>query len=196
MKLKPWEIGLCLGMILLVLSCAIPVYQQEQLADKLTRLHVVANSDDAADQALKLQVRDAVLAEIRPDDDPADGELILRLKRAAELAVEEAGAEQTVRVYRTRMFFDTRVYDTFSLPAGVYDAVRVELGAAAGRNWWCVLFPPLCAGACQEDLKEIGGMAGLTENELSYIRGDGSGYVIRFKIAEWWGNFRRWLAAM
>ena len=60
MKLKPWEIGLCLGMILLVLGCAIPVYQQERLADKLTRLHVVANSDDAADQALKLRVRDAV----------------------------------------------------------------------------------------------------------------------------------------
>ena len=169
---------------------------QRDLADKTIRLHVVANSDDAVDQALKLQVRDAVLAEIRPEDDPADGELILRLKRAAELAVEEAGAEQTVRVYRTRMFFDTRVYDTFSLPAGMYDAVRVELGAAAGRNWWCVLFPPLCAGACQEDLKEIGGMAGLTENELSYISGDGTGYVIRFKIAEWWGNFRRWLTAM
>ncbi len=194
MKLKSWEIGLCLGLMLLVLSCAIPVYQQEQLADKLTRLHVVANSDGTEDQALKLQVRDAVLAEIRPEDDPTDAELLLRLQKAAEMAVEEAGADQAVRVYRTRMFFDTRVYDTFSLPAGEYDAVRVELGAAAGRNWWCVLLPPLCAGACQEELEEIGSLAGLTEDEVSYISGDGTGYVIRFKIAEWWGTFRRWLA--
>ncbi len=196
MKLRAWEIGLCLGLCLLVLTCMIPVYRQEQLAGKLTRLHVVANSDEAEDQALKLRVRDAVLAEIRPEDDPADAGLLLRLQRAAEMAVADAGADQAVRVYRTRMFFDTRVYDTFSLPAGEYDAVRVELGAAAGRNWWCVLFPPLCAGACQEDLQEIGSMAGLTEDEVSYISGDGTGYVIRFKIAEWWGNFRRWLAGV
>lgn len=196
MKLRAWEIGLCLGLCLLVLTCMIPVYRQEQLAGKLTRLHVVANSDEAEDQALKLRVRDAVLAEIRPEDDPADAGLLLRLQRAAEMAIADAGADQAVQVYRTRMFFDTRVYDTFSLPAGEYDAVRVELGAAAGRNWWCVLFPPLCAGACQEDLQEIGSMAGLTEDEVSYISGDGTGYVIRFKIAEWWGNFRRWLAGV
>ena len=69
MKLKAWEIGLCLGLGLLILTCAIPVYQQERLAEKLTRLHVVANSDGEEDQALKLQVRDAVLAEIRPEED-------------------------------------------------------------------------------------------------------------------------------
>ena len=138
MKLKAWEIGLCLGLGLLILTCAIPVYQQERLAEKLTRLHVVANSDGEEDQALKLQVRDAVLAEIRPEDDPADVQLLLRLQRAAEDAVAAAGFDQTVRVYRTRMFFDTREYETFSLPAGEYDAVRVELGAAAGRNFYFV----------------------------------------------------------
>lgn len=190
MKLKPWEIGLCLGMILLVLSCAIPVYQQERLADKLTRLHVVANSDDAADQALKLQVRDAVLAEIRPEDDPADGELILRLKRAAELAVEEAGAEQTVRVYRTRMFFDTRVYDTFSLPAGMYDAVRVELGAAAGRNWWCVLFPPLCVAAAEGEMMEYVQYTGLTENDWKVLESDEDSYEIRFLLLDLYSRIK------
>ncbi len=193
MKLKNWEIGLLLGLVLLVLTCAVPIYQQERLADKLTRLHVVANSDSEADQALKLQVRDAVLAEIRPEDSVTDEGLLLRLKAAAEKAVAEAGADQAVTVYRTEMYFDTRVYDTFSLPAGNYDAVRVELGAAAGRNWWCVLFPPLCAGACQEDLKEIGDRAGLTKDEVSYISGDGAEYVIRFKIVEWWGQLKRWV---
>ena len=195
MKRKAWETWLCLGLGVLVLTCAIPVYQQARLADKLTRLHVVANSDSVEDQTLKLQVRDAVLAEIRPEDDPADVELLLRLQRAAEEAVEAAGVDQTVRVYRTRMFFDTREYETFSLPAGAYDAVRVELGAAAGKNWWCVLFPPLCAGACQEDLQDIGSMAGLTKDEVSYISGNGTNYVIRFKIAEWWGTFCAWASA-
>jgi stage II sporulation protein R len=196
MKLKKWEIGLTVSLVLLVVTCGIPVYQQGRLADKLTRLHVVANSDAAEDQTLKLQVRDAVLAEIRPEDRPEDPALLLRLQTAAEKAVEENGAKQTVRVYRTRMFFDTRVYDTFSLPAGMYDAVRVELGAAKGRNWWCVLFPPLCAGACQEDLTEIGVGAGLTEHEISYISGKGTNYMIRFKIAEWWGNLCKWVADM
>ena len=196
MKLKRWEIGLMVGVTLLVLTCGIPVYQQGQLADKLTRLHVVANSDTAEDQALKLRVRDAVLAEIRPEDQAEDPALLLRLQTAAEKVMAEEGVEQTVRVYRTRMFFDTRVYDTFSLPAGMYDAVRVELGAARGRNWWCVLFPPLCAGACQEDLEEIGAGAGLTEQEISYISGNGTNYVIRFKIAEWWGRMYSWFSSL
>ena len=193
MKLKKWEVGLLFGVGLMILTCALPIYQQEQLADKLTRLHVVANSDGAEDQALKLQVRDAVLAEIRPEDDPDDAQLLMRLQAAAERAVAAAGEDQAVTVYRTRMYFDTRVYDTFSLPAGMYDAVRVELGTAAGKNWWCVLFPPLCAGACQEDLTEIGSLAGLTNDEVSYISKDGTAYVIRFKVAEWWGQLRAWV---
>ena len=193
MKLKKWEIGLFVGFGVLILTCVLPIYQQGQLADKLTRLHVVANSDSTQDQALKLQVRDAVLAEIRPEDDPSDARLLARLQAAAERAVEAAGEEQAVTVYRTKMYFDTRVYDTFSLPAGMYDAVRVELGAANGKNWWCVLFPPLCAGACQEDLAEIGSGAGLTKDEVSYISKDGTEYVIRFKIVEWWGKLSAWV---
>ena len=193
MKVKKWEVGLLFGFGLMILTCALPIYQQEQLADKLTRLHVVANSDGAEDQALKLQVRDAVLAEIRPEDDPDDAQLLMRLQAAAERAVAAAGEDQAVTVYRTRMYFDTRVYDTFSLPAGMYDAVRVELGTAAGKNWWCVLFPPLCAGACQEDLTEIGSLAGLTNDEVSYISKDGTAYVIRFKVVEWWGQLRAWV---
>lgn len=194
MKLKQWEKGMLLGLGLLVLSCLVPIGQQARLADKLTRLHVVANSDSAADQALKLQVRDAVLAEIRPEDDAGDARLLARLEQAAEAAVEAAGQSQSVRVYRTRMYFDTRVYDTFALPAGEYDAVRIELGAAEGNNWWCVLFPPLCAGACQEELADIGACAGLTRDEVSYISRDGTAYVIRFKIAEWWGTLKEWLS--
>lgn len=193
MKFRKWEVGLLFGFGLLILTCALPIYRQAQLADKLTRLHVVANSDSAEDQALKLRVRDAVLAQIRPEDDPADAQLLMRLQTAAEQAVEAAGENQAVTVYRTKMYFDTRVYDTFSLPAGMYDAVRVELGEAAGKNWWCVLFPPLCAGACQEELTEIGSLAGLTEDEVSYISKDGTEYVIRFKIAEWWGQLRAWV---
>lgn len=193
MKLKKWELWLLLTVALLIVSCAVPIHQQAELADKLTRLHVVANSDSEADQALKLKVRDAVLAQIGPMDAQISPDLLGRLQAAAEQTVKNAGETQAVSVCQTRMYFDTRVYDTFSLPAGEYDAVRVVLGSGAGHNWWCVLFPPLCAGACQEDLEEIGTQAGLTEDEVSYISGDGTGYVIRFKIAEWWGMFLEWL---
>lgn len=192
MKLKKWEIGLLLAMTLLVLGCAMPIRQQAALADKLTRLHVVANSDSEEDQALKLKVRDAVLAEIRPEDGDISPALLERLEAAAQRTVKAEGEDQPVMVCRTKMYFDTRVYDTFSLPAGEYEAVRVVLGEGQGHNWWCVLFPPLCAGACQEDLEEIGTQAGLTEDDISYISGDGTAYVVRFKIAEWWGMFLEW----
>lgn len=121
-------------------------------ADTL-RLHIVANSDSAQDQALKLRVRDSMLQEVSvlfekvPDQAQAVQTARLQLPRlqaAAERAVRENGSRQQVRVRLVRMRFPTTHYEGFSLPAGEYDALRIELGKAAGHNWFCVLYPGLC----------------------------------------------------
>lgn len=121
-------------------------------ADTL-RLHIVANSDSAWDQALKLRVRDSMLQEVSalfekvPDQAQAvqtARRQLPRLQAAAERAVRENGSWQQVRVRLVRMRFPTTHYEGFSLPAGEYDALRIELGKAAGHNWFCVLYPGLC----------------------------------------------------
>ena len=121
-------------------------------ADTL-RLHIVANSDSAWDQELKLRVRDSMLQEVSalgekvPDQAqavPTARRQLPRLQAAAERAVRENGSRQQVRVRLVRMRFPTTHYEGFSLPAGEYDALRIELGKAAGHNWFCVLYPGLC----------------------------------------------------
>lgn len=187
MKLKRWEIALLASLAAVILFCAVPVSAQTRLAGKLVRLHVVANSDSEGDQALKLLVRDAVLAEA--EDAPAVTDaLLLRMGEAAVRTLRDNGCLDEATVVRTRMWFDTREYATFSLPAGYYDAVRVTIGEGRGRNWWCVLFPPLCAGTCEADLEQVAAQAGLTDDEIAFLCEDGTAYVIRFKITEIWGK--------
>lgn len=186
MKLKRWEIALAASVLAAILVCAFPIHAQNQLADKLTRLHVLANSDDPADQQLKLQVRDAVL-EASVGETVLDEALLAKLQEAALQAVESAGYGYSVKVSRERCYFDTREYETFSLPAGYYDAVRVVIGEGAGKNWWCVIYPPLCAGICEEDLESIAAEAGLSEQEIGLICEE-KGYVIRFKLVDLWGK--------
>lgn len=183
MRLKRWEIALLGSLLAAILFCAVPVRAQTALADKLVRLHVLANSDSEADQALKLKVRDAVL---EAADGMAEPELAV-LRQAAELAVKKAGYEYPVTVTRERCWFDTRVYETFSLPAGYYDAVRVVIGAGEGRNWWCVVYPPLCAGICEEEVKNTAKEFGLDEKEIFLIFEE-KGYIIRFMLADFWGK--------
>ncbi|HIZ29923.1 MAG TPA: stage II sporulation protein R [Candidatus Fournierella merdipullorum] len=123
------------------------------------RLHVQANSDSEADQALKLIVRDAVLEEMGPVFAAAESEAqaaaiaeesLPQLQACVERTLQEQGSGLSARVYLTEMYFDTTYYEDFTLPAGVYDALRVELGAHAGKNWFCVLYPGLCLPAAGE----------------------------------------------
>lgn len=193
MKLKRWEIALMASLLAVFLFMALPISAQHKLSDKLVRLHVVANSDGERDQQLKLMVRDAVL-EASQGYSAGDDGLIPRMQAAAERTLRENGCLDQATVIRTRMWFDTREYDTFSLPAGYYNALRVTIGSGEGHNWWCVLFPPLCAGACESDLAEIGKEAGLTDDEIALISEKEAPYVIRFKIVEVWNKLVKWLS--
>ena len=121
--------------------------------DEIIRLHVVANSDSANDQALKRKVRDAIIRQLAPafekagDIDGARGIAranLARIKEIASLEIKEEGLDYPVRAELNSFAFPTKHYGPFVLPAGDYEAVRVVIGAGGGANWWCVLFPPLC----------------------------------------------------
>ena len=186
MKWKRWEIALAASLLAFFLVCGFPLQVQSKLAEKLTRLHVLANSDSEEDQALKLKVRDAVL-KVSAGEDNLDAALLEQLERAAQAEVFRNGYAYPVTVTRENCYFDTRVYETFSLPAGYYDAVRVVIGEGAGKNWWCVIYPPLCAGMCEQDWETVAREAGLTQDEIGLICEE-DGYVIRFQLVDWWGK--------
>ena len=133
--------------------------EQQRLSAKLIRLHVVANSDSAHDQAVKLEVRDAVSAAAKALLDGAEdprAALAGRLDAVADAAaarLRELGEDLPVTVRLGKERFPTREYDTFSLPAGVYESLRVTIGAGKGHNWWCVVFPSLCLTSSMDELE-------------------------------------------
>ena len=185
MKWKRWEIALGLTLALLMMV-AVPVQAQRGLAKKITRLHVLANSDVPEDQQLKLKVRDAVL-EVAARRPVLDAEGLREMETAADKVIAREGYAYSVTVSRGQYYFDTRVYETFSLPAGKYDSVRVVIGEGKGQNWWCVVYPQLCAGLCEAELKEIAAEAGFDEKEISLICRE-KGCIIQFKLADFWGR--------
>ena len=161
-----------------------------RIRSQTLRLHVLANSDSAADQQLKLQVRDVLLTECETlfaqADSLAAAEAAARralpdLQRIAEQAVRAAGYTYPVQIALEDAWFDTRSYGAYTLPAGQYRALRVQLGEAAGQNWWCCLFPPLCVTAAADraalDAEAAWGGAG--------VRLSTGGYQVRFALLEW-----------
>lgn len=197
--LRRWEVALMILVAALLLVLALGGREQRNLADQVVRLHVLANSDDPADQALKLEVRDAVLEEAEPllegvsSQEAAEAALsgsLEALAQAGQEIVRQAGYDYPVRAELTTSYFPTREYADFALPAGYYRALRVEIGAAEGHNWWCVVYPPLCAvGVTEVEPASLG----LNQEGLSLITQEDSEYVLRFQCAEWWGELTRWL---
>ena len=148
-------------------------------ADTL-RLHIRAASDAVADQSAKLRVRDAVLAVMQqcPAQSASEARAwvagqLLQFQLAAQRALAAQGIRAPVRVYLVNMYFPARRYPTGQLPAGRYDAVRIDIGSGGGRNWWCVLYPGLCSFA-------QGGYALPAENDL--VCGQ---YILRFRLVDW-----------
>ncbi len=198
-KKFPWRQAAALFCASLVCTALWAEVQQGALADKIIRLHVIANSDSPADQALKLQVRDGVLlqAETLLEGAESPQEAAARLEdnlglltHAASLAAREAGHPCEVRVSLEETWFSTRQYGTLALPAGEYQALRVILGEGAGKNWWCVVFPSLSMPAVTEEAVQAGGF---TRDAYALLAEDTPSYVFRFKALEWWGMCKGWL---
>ena len=185
-KLKVWEIALLVGLAIFLISGALALQTQEQLSDKVVRLHVLANSDSEEDQALKLLVRDAILERAEDllsksgDREEAEGLLrgrLLEFEQVAAAVIAQAGYDYPVRVELEDTQFPTKEYDGFTLPAGEYLALRVLIGEAKGQNWWCVVFPPLCTTASVE-VPASALEAGLSEEEVRLLTEENTGYVL------------------
>ena len=196
-RLKRVEIVLMVAAALVLMSGALALQTQDQLADKVVRLHVLANSDSEEDQALKLRVRDRVLERatelLEQSADRQEAEALLRgnLLELENLAAEEiaaAGYDYPVTAELTDTTFPTREYDGFTLPAGEYLALRIVIGEGAGQNWWCVVFPPLCTTA-SADVPASALAAGLTQEDVNLITEE-PGYVLKFKTVDLWERLR------
>ena len=140
-------------------------------------------------------MRDAVLSRasqlLDGADDRQSAEAALaphldELAQAGADALARTGNHDPVAVTLADQWFPTKEYDGFSLPAGQYRALRVTIGAGEGRNWWCVVFPPLCLASVAEESVETAAEGVLSENQVALITGRDGGYVLKFKLIEWW----------
>ena len=170
------------------------ISDRQTLHDEILRLHVVADSDSEEDQAIKLRVRDAVIESISSDlqnigdMDQARAyirENLPKIQQAANDALSALGCEDTAVATVREEIFDTRVYDTFSLPAGIYEALRITIGSGEGRNWWCVAFPTLCIPATSQGFEEVAVSAGFSETLTETLEGE---YEIRFYVLDLLGK--------
>ena len=168
-----------------------------QLPRDVVRLHVVANSNGAEDQAVKLLVRDAVLEEAARwyqgagSMEEASSRLCTHLQSiagAARQVLGEQGMGYSATAQMTEMYFPTRDYGDFRLPAGRYRTLRVTLGEGAGKNWWCVVFPSLCLPAATQEEA----LLTLPEGERQVVEG-GQDVQVKLKAVELWESLREWL---
>ncbi len=202
---KAHRLALCALLLLLgTLLCAILLlYQDSQLYNNIVRLHVIANSDSAQDQALKLEVRDAILSQAESlcaqsdDRDSARNALEAHqaeLTSCALAVIEQAGYDYDVTIHFGKEAYPERNYGTLTLPAGVYESVRIVIGEGAGQNWWCVLFPPLCVETAEA--KQTLSQSGFTQSQIRILtEADNPQYRIRFRAVESFQNWRNRLRA-
>jgi len=171
----------------------LPVHGEEAVYDSVVRLHVIANSDSDADQALKLKVRDAVLGSMSGILEGCNDrdEALLRLsdalpeiEKAAEETVRAEGYDYPVSVCLGEEKYPRKSYEDVCFPAGEYQSLQVKIGGSEGKNWWCVLFPEMClSGATRAEEAFI--QVGLNSEQYKIItETDEPKYKVRFKILE------------
>jgi stage II sporulation protein R len=186
-----------------ILTQAVQIYAanpgnlQEGIAKEIIRFHVIANSDSDKDQHLKYQVKDSLVQSLRPylneakDIKEAQKIIINKMpfiQDVAKRVIEENGYTYPVTISLSSSYFPMKVYGGYTFPAGTYESLQVRIGSAQGKNWWCVMFPPLCFvdetysivdEDSEEKLKYL-----LTEEEYEILKNDKIPVKIRFKLFE------------
>lgn len=195
--MKRFDLALLIGFLLTLLFTTFGSFAMdcEEVREHTIRLHVIANSDAPEDQALKLKVRDRIIASFEhifdgnETIDMAESELTAKLPEIETLARDELmknGVDYPVKASITEMYFDTKEYEHFTMPAGQYKALRIVIGEGDGHNWWCVMFPPMCVPAAME---EISGECEETMNKIEEL--NGVVYVPKFKVVEWFEQIKQ-----
>ncbi len=163
----------------------------ETLRKNVLRLHIIANSDSKSDQEIKLKVRDAILSESGELFKNSDGlsaskrlakNNLKSFENTANNVIKHKGYTAKAKIGKS--YFNTRDYDTFSLPAGEYDSLIITLGEGKGHNWWCVIYPSVCIGGSRAKLKDSAGKS-------SAIAENPKKYKVKFKIVEIYEKLKR-----
>ena len=181
-----------LAVLIFVLAFAMDMVSiakdKQLLQDGLIRLHVVAQSDSEEDQRVKLQVRDAVVTYVEQALSHVmtveEAKAWLRenlsgIEAAANDVLRGLGISQQAKVTLQNEAFPVRHYDSFSLPSGVYESLRVTIGEGKGQNWWCVVFPSLCLPAAGESVEDVAAGAGFSK-DLTHTLTEPKNYKVRF----------------
>lgn len=188
--------ALALSFLVTLFSSAAVAFAKEcePLREEFLRLHILAASDSEEDQRIKLAVRDHILslglfeeAESKEQTAKIAQSRLAAIEAAAQDELLRQGSTDTARAELVRMYFTTRVYESITLPAGYYDAVRITIGEGAGRNWWCVLYPPLCIPAAEAEQP----LDLLAPDEQEIVSEDG--YEVRFFLVELYEELCRFL---
>jgi stage II sporulation protein R len=174
-----------------LIIAALPTDAEAEIYEDTIRLHILANSDSEKDQALKIAVRDGLLNEYGERLRSAGSfeaaellgnELLPEIEEKAKEILKSLGCNLDVKATITTEWYETREYSDFALPAGYYTSLRVIIGSGEGKNWWCVMYPPLCMELATESAPADDGIIDYTREEISLIK---SGkYNIKFKILE------------
>lgn len=169
----------------------LPTDAEGEIYEDTLRLHILANSDSKADQELKLKIRDRVLTKYgdilrcgRSIDDAREkaDRLLPDIERDAEGWIKELGYNYSVRATLGVEWYDTREYEDFTLPAGYYSSLRIIIGSGEGKNWWCVMYPPLCMEMASEAAPRDDGVIDYSKEEIALITS--REYRVKFKILE------------
>ena len=179
-------------LLLLTLSVSImPTEAEAKIYDDTLRLHIIANSDSAEDQALKYEIRDLLLqkygdrlknSESIDEAVRSAGGLLYEMENDVQLWMQERGRDYSATITLTEEWYDTREYSDFSLPAGKYKSLRVIIGEGEGQNWWCVMYPPLCLELALENAPPDSGLINYSKEEIKLISGER--YNVKFKFLE------------
>ena len=197
-KIKNTLIIITLFIVFLIISAySYASSISEGLAENIFRLHILANSDSDEDQDLKLKVRNEIIEYMKTlSEGMSDKQAVIDLAKAhtedfieiAEKVIHENGYDYPVNIEIGNFYFPTKYYGNISLPAGYYDALKIEIGEANGQNWWCSLFPPLCFVGISSGIVDSEGEEYLKENlseeEFELISSSSPEVEFKFKIVE------------
>lgn len=185
----------CIAFVLTVIYSVIPFEAQcSELSQDVFRLHILADSDSEADQNLKIKVRDEVLdytedlfnsANSKEEAESIISDNLQSISNVAYQTVLDNGYDYVVTAEITNMYFTTRYYEGYTLPSGMYDALRITIGEGEGHNWWCVMYPSICISSAED--KESKAKEALDDDEYNIVCNEQ--YQYKFKVVEMFEKF-------
>ena len=185
-----WIKSACVAFVLTVLYSLIPFQAQcGNISRDVFRLHILANSDNEYDQSIKLKVRDKVLeytqelfdsAKSKEEAESLIADNLGNIEYISEKELKSLGVSYPVKAEIKNMYFTTRYYDSYTLPSGMYDALRVTIGSGKGHNWWCILYPSICISAAAEQDEKA--RQALDDNEYDIVKNER--FTYKFKVIE------------